>query len=155
MTLVASGAPGSATGTRSTTVVAPFGCGPDTLAAAMTGGAAATAVATAGRRADGPIRVASRSSTGAISGSPGPVSGRGSGRRSWVAAPTRALPRAAASSRSAGSRRPAPATIGASGPSSSGTSSEWSSRAMSVPMVVSAVNGTSPVTDSTMTSASE
>src|SRR5262245_57726477 len=57
MTLVASHAPGSPAGDRSTTVVAPLGAGPDTLAAVVTGGAAATAATTAGRRADGPISV--------------------------------------------------------------------------------------------------
>ena len=53
------------------------------------------------------------------------------------------------------SSRPAATTTGASVPSSSGTTTEWSRRAISVPMVVSAVKGTSPVTASTITSASE
>ena len=43
----------------------------------------------------------------------------------------------------------------ASGPSSSGAISGRCVRAVSMPIVVSAANGTRPVTDSTSTSASE
>ena len=61
----------------------------------------------------------------------------------------------AASGRSAGSGTPAASSAGRSGPSDSGTVTGRSTRAISVPMVVSVANGTEPVTDSISTRASE
>jgi len=82
------------------------------------------------------------------------TSGSGAGRARCSAAATRRAPNVAASMRSPASILLASATVGASGPSSSGTSTERSNRAMSVPIVVSALKGTVPVTASMRSRAS-
>ena len=61
----------------------------------------------------------------------------------------------AASGRSSGFGTPAAFRAGTSAPSSAGTGTGLSTRAISVPRVVSAANGTSPLTDSMITRARE
>jgi hypothetical protein len=74
------------------------------------------------------------------------------GRGSSSAAAMKATASSPASGRSSGWGWPARARERRSGPSSSGTSTGLSTRAISVAMVVSAANGTRPVTASTSTS---
>src|SRR5205823_1637074 len=84
-----------------------------------------------------------------------PASGKRSGLGSSSAAASRPTTNSPASGRSPGSSRPARARTPRSGPSSAGTSTAVSTRAINVAMVVSAAKGTRPVTASISTSARE
>jgi hypothetical protein len=112
--------------------------------------AAAAVVDSAVRTGRSASSVASAATCGS-SGTSG--SGVGRGRRSavWISA----RPSSPAVKRSAAVGRPARSTTEASGPRSADTGISLSTRFMSVATVVSAAKGTWPVTDSTMTSASE
>ena len=100
-------------------------------------------------------RVGSRSSAAAGLAASAPASGSGPGRGRYRATASSPPASARASMRSAASGRPARSRISWSGPIWSGTGSWRSTRAISVPRVVSAVSGTSPVTASIRTRARE
>ena len=94
--------------------------------------------------------IISRTCTGIAPGSP-----IGFGRSMSSDAARKAMTNSPASGRRSGSRRPARSRTGARRPSERGTSRSRSVRASSVPWMLSRANGTSPVTASTNTSASE
>ena len=127
----------------------------DVLGAGRSRGAGTTGVeptaAAAGTPARAPMAVASRLLNAALVA----TRASGAGRGSFSAAAMRPWPSSAAVERSAGSGRPARSMTAASGPSSADTGIRRSSRFMSVATVVSPANGTSPVTASTSTRASE